>query len=85
MVARGQPGVLPSSADTSGCAMTATTTLTGTRISTVQVSRAAEVCRTCARPAAPSSSLTAGPVLASTGPASTGTTTAVRAPPATMS
>ena len=79
MAARGQPGVPPSSTDTSGRAMTATSTLTGTSSSTVQVSSAAEVCRTCSRSAA------AAPRSASAGPASTGTTTAVRAPPITMS
>ena len=80
MPARGQPGVPPSSSDTSGRAMTATTTLTGTRSSTVQVSSAAEVCRTCSRSAA-SAPDAGGPRRA----ASTGTTTAVRAPPITMS
>ena len=76
MSARGQPDVPPSSTDTSGRAMTATTALTGTSSSTAQVSSAAEVCRTCSR--------SAGPPRASR-PASTGTTTAVRAPPITMS
>ena len=84
MSARGQPGVPPSSSDTSGRAMTATTRLTGTSSSTVQLSSAAEVCRTCSR-SADMSPAAASPVLASTGPASTGTTTAVRAPPITMS
>ena len=89
MSARGQPGVPPSSSDTSGRATTATTRLTGTSSSTVQLSSAAEVCRTCSRSAdmspAAASPVLASPVLASAGPASTGTTTAVRAPPITMS
>ena len=49
MAALGQPGVAPSSAETSGRATTATTTLTGTSSSTAQVSSAAEVCRTWPR------------------------------------
>ena len=75
MAARGQPGVPPSSTDTSGRATTATRTLTGTSSSTVQLSSAEEVCRTCSRSWASRLG----------GPASTGTTTAVSAPPATMS
>ena len=72
MSARGQPGVPPSSTDTSGRAMAAIIRLTGTSSSTAQLSSAAEVRRTCSGSDR-------------TGPASTGTTTAVSAPPATMS
>ena len=75
MVAFGQPGVAPSRTDITGRARMATTTLNGASSSTVQVSSAAEVCRTSRR--------SAPRPLA--GPASTGTTTAVSAPPMTMS
>ena len=75
MAALGQPGVTPSSAETSGRATTATATLIGASSSTVQVSSAAEVCRTCAR----------SPPTRLAGPARTGTATAVSAPPRTMS
>ena len=51
MAALGQPGVAPSRAETSGRATMATTALTGTSSSTVQVSSAAEVCRTWPRSA----------------------------------
>ena len=75
MLGRGHPGAAPSSADTSGRAATATSALTGTSSSTVQVSSAPDVCRTWSRSAACSRA----------GPARTGTTTAVSAPPITMS
>ena len=75
MLDRGQPGVAPSSSDTSGRAESATAALTGTSSSTVQLSSAADVWRTCSR--------SCGPERA--GPDSTGTTTAVSAPPMTMS
>ncbi len=82
IVARGHPGVPPSSSDTSGRAVTATRTLTGTRSSTAQLISADEVCRTCSR----SAGAAADPAAVSdAGPASTGTTTAVRAPPMMMS
>ncbi len=75
MAARGHPGAAPSSTDTSGRAAIATTALTGTSSSTVQLSSAADVCRTWSRSAASPRA----------GPASTGTTTALSAPPITMS
>ena len=49
IAALGQPGVTPSSTETSGRAATATATLIGTSSSTAQVSSAAEVCRTWPR------------------------------------
>ena len=70
--ARGHPPPLPSSTETIGCAATATTALTGTSSTTVQVSSADEICLAEA-PARPA------------GPASTGTTTEASAPPSTMS
>jgi len=75
MSVRGHPGAAPSSAETSGRAAMATTALIGASSSTVQLSRAAEVCRTWSR----------SPADTRAGPASTGTTTAVSAPPITMS
>ena len=75
MADRGHPGAAPSSTETSGRAAIATTALTGTSSSTVQLSRAADVCSTCSRSAD----------RARAGPASTGTATAVSAPPITMS
>ena len=91
---RGQPAEPESSAETIGCAASASAALTGTSSSTVQVSRADAICLAVApgslsaargSPAVPSSAVPSSPGLASTAPASTGTTTDDSAPPSTMS
>jgi len=74
-----QPGAPPSSAPASGRASSASAALTGTSSSTVHVSRADAIWLGRAPPA---SSSPPGPVPA--GAARTGTTIAVRAPPAAM-
>ena len=70
-----QPRAAGISSAVSGPASSATTAATGSRSSRDQVSRADAICRVCAAPSGPRD----------TGPASTGTTALVSAPPRTMS